>query len=126
MAERSAEVEEVVRAWLTSKQSGEAEGIRRSLSTYDGALAIGTEAQEWWAGPKFTEAHVGGGPFELTLEHVEAHREGSVGWAAVRARVGRGGDGEPTVRLSLVLVHEDGRWQVVQSHVSVPEPPSPA
>jgi ketosteroid isomerase-like protein len=125
VAERSVDVENVVRAWLRSKQSAEAEGIRRSLSTYDGALAVGTEDQEWWAGPNFTEAHVAGRPFELTLEHVEAHREGSVGWAAARARVGSGGDGETAVRLTLVLMQEAGRWQIVQTHVSVPEPPSP-
>jgi len=125
VVERSADVEEVVRAWLRSKQSADADGIRRSLSTYDGALAIGTEDQEWWAGPKFTEAHVAGGPFELTVGHVEAHREGSVGWAGARARVGWGEDGETAIRLTLVLMQEAGRWQIVQTHVSLPEPPSP-
>jgi ketosteroid isomerase-like protein len=123
MPERSPEVEQVVRVWLEAKQAGDAAAIRARLSDYGDALAIGTEASEWWAGAgDFAEAHVAGGAFAATLEHVEAHRHGAVAWAAVRAVIETGEAGGMPVRLTLVLVSQgDAGWRIVQSHVSVPD-----
>jgi hypothetical protein len=56
-----------------------------------------------------------------TLDHVEAHREGLLAWAAVRAVVETGEPGGLGIRLTLVLVSRDGAWQVVQSHASLAE-----
>jgi ketosteroid isomerase-like protein len=122
MPQRAPEVEQFVRDWLDAKQAGDAAGIRAALSDYDGVLAIGTEAAEWWCGgPAFADAHTAGGPFRATLDHVEAHREGLLAWAAVRAVVETGEPGGLGIRLTLVLVSRDGAWQVVQSHASLAE-----
>jgi ketosteroid isomerase-like protein len=55
------------------------------------------------------------------LESVEAHRDGSVAWAAVRGVIETGEPGGLPVRLTLVLAQESGsQWRVVQSHASTP------
>jgi hypothetical protein len=104
-----------------AKQPGDAAAIRAGLSAYHDALAIGTEAEEWWAGSAaFTDAHDATAPFSAAIEQVDAHRDGAVGWAAVRARV-RWDGGETPVRLTLVLIREDHGWRIVQSHASTPD-----
>ena len=123
MPEQSHEIEQVVREWLDAKQVADRAGIGARLSDYGGALAIGTDASEWWAGAgEFVEAHVAGRAFAADVEHVEAHRHGPVAWAAVRAVIETGEAGGLPVRLTLVLVSQgDADWRIVQSHVSVPD-----
>jgi ketosteroid isomerase-like protein len=116
------EVERVVREWLVAKQGADADGIRAALSTYDGVLAIGTDADEWWSGSKaFVAAHTSGAAFAADLQSVEAHRDGPIAWAAIRAVIQTGDPGGWPVRLTLVLAQNDaGEWRVVQSHASTP------
>jgi ketosteroid isomerase-like protein len=123
MPRRSPEVERVVRDWLVAKQAADGPAIREGLSGYEGAVAIGTDASEWWVGAAvFAEAHAAGGGFSATIKDVEAHEHGSVAWAAVRATVETGEPGGMAIRLTLVLVREDdGRWRVVHSHASAPD-----
>src|SRR5215210_5350085 len=122
MPERAPEVETVVREWLDAKQAADGAAVRAGLSEYVGALAIGTDASEWWAGSDaFTAAHVSGAPFSAVLEDVEAHRAGAVAWAAVRAVIDTGEPGGMPVRLTLILLRgKDGQWQIAHSHASVP------
>jgi hypothetical protein len=88
------EVERVVREWLVAKQGADADGIRAALSTYDGVLAIGTDADEWWSGSKaFVAAHTSGAAFAADLQSVEAHRDGPIAWAAIRAVIQTGDPG---------------------------------
>jgi ketosteroid isomerase-like protein len=120
MPVRDPDVEQLVHDWLVAKQMADAEGIGAVLGDYDGALAIGTEPGEWWSGLEaFNRAHVGGGTFSATVEHVEAHSEGHAAWAAARALVDFGAGDHVTVRLTLVLVRDGGDWRIVQSHASV-------
>ena len=122
MPGRCAEVEQFVRQWLAEKQAARLEGIADCLSSYDGALAIGTDRDEWWAGNgAFRSAHTSGGPFAAAVESVEAHSEGPVAWAAERAVIDTGEPGGLPVRLTLVLVSEQDGWRIVQSHASVPD-----
>ena len=101
MPERSPEVEQVVRDWLAAKRAADSEAIRASLAGHEGALAIGTDAGEWWSGAAaFGEAHAAGAPFTATLEDVDAHRHGSVAWAAVRGSVETGEPGGMPIRLT--------------------------
>ena len=117
MPERARDVEDVVREWLEAKQAGDDTGVARHLSAYKGALAVGTEAHEWFSGAdRFAEAHTGGGPFSATVEDLEAHHHGPVAWAAFAAMLGDGA----RIRVTLVLVEELDGWRVVQSHASAP------
>src|SRR3954467_14975035 len=114
MPERAPEVERVVREWLAAKQTADPPAIAATLSDYDGALAIGTDAGEWFSGsPAFAEAHTRGGPFSATIEHVEAHREGDVAWAAARVAIETGESSALGLRLSLVLAqNSSGEWRI--------------
>jgi ketosteroid isomerase-like protein len=121
MPEHAPEVEAVVRRWLAAKQAGDADGIGELLSLYPGALAIGTDVEEWWPGAEaFAGAHTATGPFAASVELVEAHREGPAAWAAVRAIIETGQPGGFPVRLTLVLVQAGDGWKIVQSHASTP------
>jgi ketosteroid isomerase-like protein len=121
--ERAPEVEDFVRDWLDAKQAGNGRRIGEGLSGYDGALAIGTDASEWWAGrDAFTEAHTATGPFAATITALEAHREGPVAWAVVRAAIETGDASPLSVRLTLVLVRHADSWRIVQSHASLGAP----
>jgi ketosteroid isomerase-like protein len=124
MPVRAPEVEDFVRQWLDAKRRGDGSQIGAALSDYDGVLAIGTDADEWISGARaFADVHTAGGPFSATIEHVEAHREGDVAWAAVRAKVAWA-ESSLTVRLSLVLLRDERGgvgWRIVQSHASVAE-----
>jgi hypothetical protein len=123
MAERSPEVEQMVRAWLAAKQAADDAAVRAGLSGYPGALAIGTDASEWWVGETaFADAHAGGQSFTAALDHVEAHRRGDVAWAAARAVIATGEPAGMPIRLTLVLEREgEGTWRIVQSHASLPD-----
>src|SRR5215216_4034811 len=117
MPERDPEVEQLVRAWLGEKQAARQDGVARRVSEYAGALAIGTDEDEWWSGTaEFRAAHVAGGPFTATVESVDAHRQDRVAWAAVRAIIDTGEPGGMPIRLTLVLIEEDDGWRIVQSH----------
>jgi ketosteroid isomerase-like protein len=122
MPVRAPEVEQVVRDWLVAKQAGDPEGIGATLSSYDGVLAIGTDAGEWFAGSaRFAEAHAPGAPFTAVFESVDAHRDGAIAWAAVRGAIQTGEPGGWPVRLTLVLAQDGaGDWRIVQSHASTP------
>jgi|SRR5437764_7200635 len=123
MAEPAPEVEQVVRDWLASKQLGDREATAALLSSYEGVLAVGTGAEEWFRGPdEFSDAHTSTGAFAAMIDSVEAHSSGSVAWAAVRVLVETGEPGGFPVRLTLVLTRDegDGDWRIVQSHASAP------
>ena len=110
-----------MRTWLDAKQTADVAGIARRLSAYKGTLAIGTEATERWSGADdFAQAHTTGGAFSASLNTLEAHVHGAVGWAAVDATIDTGEPGGIAIRLTLVLVQELDGWRVVQSHASVP------
>ena len=122
MPERAREVEEVIRTWLEAKQAADIEGIARHLSAYKGAVAVGSDAGEWFVGPdSFAAAHTSGGPFRASLNTVEAHHHGPVAWATVDATVETGEPEGTEIRLTLVLVEELDGWRIVQSHASTPD-----
>jgi class 3 adenylate cyclase len=62
----------------------------------------------------------GGYPFELVGE-IDAHVEGTVGWASFQAMFHTPEDDEPVpYRTTFVLHLEHGDWKIVQVHSSVP------
>ena len=59
-------------------------GISVRLSAYEGALAIGTDADECWSGhDRFVAAHTSGAAFTPVVESLEAHSDVSIAWAAM-------------------------------------------
>jgi ketosteroid isomerase-like protein len=55
----------------------------------------------------------------VLTHYVEVHVAGEVGWAEGRGRFTHPGGAERPARFTAVLLREDGRWRVVQSHASI-------
>jgi SnoaL-like domain len=89
------------------------------ISASPGTLAIGTDPDEWDEGDGAVRAHVQsfGDGARATLEEAKGYSKGDVGWGAARGYVEAGGARFP-VKLTVVVVCEDGGWKVVQSHAS--------
>jgi ketosteroid isomerase-like protein len=119
------DVRDSVLALLNAIANGDIATIDRLFSSQDEALVIGTDPEERWNGHaeivrvfKSQMEEMGGG-FPMSVSTVEAHAEGSVGWAAARP-VAQLPDGtQLPIRITGVLHREDGDWKVVQWHVSV-------
>ena len=106
--------------------TGDASRIDEFLSAEEEILGIGTDPREWWAGSEAfrqawntqpAEMHAAGLSFESG--DIEAFSEGSVGWFADRPTLKMpDGNGVP-MRLSGVCCQEDGKWKMVQFHLSI-------
>ena len=64
----------------------------------------------------------GGDDIQAVADDIDIHVQGDVAWAEGRGRFTRAGGGERPVRMTGVLVREDGQWKVVQSHASIGVP----
>lgn len=103
----------------------DADAVREMFSKNKHLLYIGTDPEEWWAGPDSAEimlrqnAELGG--IELRPGAPVAYSDGSVGWIADRLRVTLRTGAEIDVRLTLVLAVERGQWRIVHWHGSIGE-----
>jgi ketosteroid isomerase-like protein len=64
----------------------------------------------------------GGDGLRAVADDIDIHVQGDVAWAEGRGRFTSAGGGERPVRMTGVLIREDGQWKVVQSHASVGVP----
>ena len=120
--EQSEEIHRVIHRWMVANSEGDADAVLGRVSEHPGALAIGTDAEEWWRG---RETHavwrrqleeLGGMP--VTWDEIEAWEEGTVGWAASRMTM-LGPEESFEGRSTWVLHLERGEWRVVQVHWSI-------
>lgn len=127
MPERSPEIEQVLRDVVDAMASSDLDEVSRRTSRDPSAVAIGTDASEWGEG--FDEimrlfrasTPEGGSSVSAAVGDVAAFREGAVGWAAGRVYFEIEGSSVP-VRLTAVLLQEDGEWKAVQTHASIGVP----
>ena len=118
------EVRAVLDRMLAAQNAGDAERMRAMLSQRAGAH-IGTDAEEWWTSRQLVDgvaAAGGGDDIQAVTDDIDIHVQGDVAWAEGRGRFTRPGGGERAVRLTGVLIREDGQWKVVQSHASIGVP----
>ncbi|HET9720703.1 MAG TPA: nuclear transport factor 2 family protein [Solirubrobacteraceae bacterium] len=127
MAERSRELEQVLRASLDAMARGDMDEVARHTSRDECVISIGTDAREWAEGYEEIMGLVrGSGPQDelgvrASIDEVKAFTEGTVGWAASRGSFEIEGTRVP-VRVTAVLHQEDGQWRAVQSHASIGVP----
>jgi hypothetical protein len=123
--EKSEELRDFVLLYCQAITSGDTGFIERHMSRLNGLLVIGIDPHEWWTGYAATiEPYARQGlksPVGVTLaaSDPQAHREGSVGWAADRVRIRLPDGTEIPCRLTLVWHLEDGEWKIVQHHLSI-------
>ena len=119
--------EEVRAAWdevIDAQNSGDAQRLRRVLSRRAGAVHIGTDPGEWWTSADLVAAmgNLGDEGVRVVTDDIEVHLAGDVGWVEGHGHFTRPGGAERAARFTAVLVREDGRWQMVQSHSSIGVP----
>lgn len=119
------EVRRVIDATLEAQNAGDAGRLRSMLSERPDAVHIGTDAEEWETSKQVVDAVAaagGGDDIQAVADDIDIHIQGDVAWAEGRGRFTRAGGSERPVRMTCVLIRENGQWKVVQSHASIAVP----
>jgi ketosteroid isomerase-like protein len=119
------EVRKALDEMIEAQNAGDAERLRSMLSERPDAVHIGTDAEEWWTSKQVIDAAAaadGGDGIRVVADDTDIHVQGDIAWAEGRGCFTRADGAERPVRVTGVLVREDGRWKVVQSHASIGVP----
>jgi ketosteroid isomerase-like protein len=118
------QVRKVIDETLEAQNAGDAARLRSMLSERPDAVHIGTDAEEWDTSNQVVDAvpAAGGDDIQAVADEFDIHIQGDVAWAEGRGRFTRAGGGERPVRMTCVLIRENGQWKVVQSHASIGVP----
>lgn len=119
------EIRAVLDQLLQAQNAGDAERVRSMLSERPDAVHIGTDAEEWWTSKQVADAVAavaGGDGVQAVADDIDIHVQGDVAWAEGRGRFTNASGGERPLRLTGVLIREDGQWKVAQSHASIGVP----
>ena len=122
--ERSQAVEGVVRQMYELMRAGDGAAASALITDEDGALFVGTDAEEWWddtaaiRGAMQQQLEATGG-FDFVDMDPRGYRSGDVGWFGDQPSM-RFPDGSTVpMRMTGVAQLVDGSWQIVQAHLSV-------
>jgi adenylate cyclase len=107
--------------------AAEVESGLDAFSRHEGAVAMGSDPDEWWDDYNALRAlmtlqwqqfkDLGG--FSFATERISAWKEHSVGWIAARGQV-TVGSMEPVSSTCTLVVHEEGaHWRCVQFHLAI-------
>ena len=94
--EQYGELRELTRRFYEAVARGDEAFLKRLVSRREGALFIGTDANEWWEGSESflramrAQAEALGGNLHIVPGQLQAYREGTLGWVVDRG---------PTLRL---------------------------
>jgi uncharacterized protein (TIGR02246 family) len=119
------EIRAVLDQLLQAQNAGDAERVRSMFSERPDAVHIGTDAAEWWTSKEVADAvaaAAGGDGIKAVADDIAIHVQGDVAWAEGRGRFTNASGGERPLRLTGVLIREDGQWKVAQSHASIGVP----
>jgi uncharacterized protein (TIGR02246 family) len=119
------EIRAVFDQLLKAQNAGDAEWLRSMLSQRPDAVHIGTDAEEWWTSKQVADAvaaTAGGDDIQAVADDIDIHVQGDVAWAEGRGRFTNASGGERPLRMTGVLVREDGQWKIAQSHASIGVP----
>jgi ketosteroid isomerase-like protein len=119
------EVRKVIDATLEAQNAGDAARLRSMLSERPDAVHIGTDAGEWETSKQVVDAVAAAGgadDIQAVADDIDIHIQGDVAWAEGRGRFTRADGGERPVRMTCVLIRENGQWKVAQSHASIGVP----
>ena len=119
------EIRKLLDELIEAQNSGDAPRLRTMLSGRADAVHIGTDAGEWWSSGQLVDdvaAGSGEGDIRAVADDIDVHVQGDIAWVEGRGRFTRPDGAERPVRMTGVLVREDGQWKVVQSHASIGVP----
>lgn len=117
------DLKEFLRDWI-EKSHFELTEVEKRWSDQEGVLCILTAPQEWLEGhqailDKYKTALPGSRDYRVVVDHLDAYREGNVGWVAAQPVFFLSNGGQVPVRFTAVLHLQENRWKFVQYHVSV-------
>lgn len=120
--ERSTDVEAFAERMYELMRAGDGDTLA-ALIADEGALFVGTDAEEWWDTPEaskaaFREQMEASGGFDIHAGGVVGYVDGDVGWLADQP-VMRIGEHEMTMRMTGVVRRDGDGWAIVQGHLSV-------
>jgi ketosteroid isomerase-like protein len=120
------EIRKVIDEGTQALNAGDAVRLRTMLSLRPDAVHIGTAAEEWETSEQALDAIAleGGSDIQAVVDDIGIHVQGDTAWAEARGRFTRADGAERAVRVTYVLIREDGGWKVVQSHASIGVPNS--
>ena len=120
------EIRKVLDEMLEALNTGDAGRLRTVLSERPNAVHIGTDAEEWWTSKLLLDAAAvdvhGENDVRAVADDLDIHVHGDIAWIEGRGRFTRADGAERPVRMTGVLVREDGQWKVAQSHASIGVP----
>ena len=122
LAEEQRRVLDVIHEMLDAQELG---NVGRVLDTFAGsseAANMATDGVKWetsWEAAHAVTAVPGDG-LRLVAGHFDVHLQGGVAWAEGLGRISNQSGAERPVRMTCVLVREQGKWVIVQSHASLP------
>ena len=125
--DKSVEIENIVLVLYESMSKGDIGALEDMFSWQYGVLVIGSDPAEWWAGHEtilraFTTQLREAGAKQIQMGEIHAFVEGTVGWASELRTISQAKGKEMKVRHTFVFHLEDGKWKIVQLHVSIGVP----
>jgi uncharacterized protein (TIGR02246 family) len=119
------QVRAVIDEMVGALNAGDVGRIRSLLSERPDAVHIGTDASEWETSKEFVDAVAAAGTdsgIQAVVDDLSVHVLGDVAWAEGRGRFTNPDGAQRPVRVTGVLVREDGGWKVAQQHSSIGVP----
>lgn len=123
----SPELQAVCRRWMNALAQNDTATLANLYSRSAAATYLGTDNEEFWVGREvaiavsrhWAEIAKNLGVVSVEIAEIDAHENGTTGWALVRSDVAFTGLGPFPFRTTLVFVMEDGTWRIAQLHNSV-------
>jgi hypothetical protein len=123
---KSNELRNFVLSGYKAMRNGDVGWWERHLSQREGALMIGTDPDEWWAGYavilQAVKPQVEGMAGSIIEGDPQAYVEGTVGWYADSIEWKLPNGVVVSARVTGVCTKEDGEWKFLQSHFSIGVP----
>jgi ketosteroid isomerase-like protein len=121
LSEEERHILAVIYELLDAQEASNVGRMRATLSDCPEAAHMATDGLRWETSNEAANTVTATPPgLRLMADHFDVHLHGDVAWAEGLGRIiNPSGDQRP-VRISGVLVREQGRWMIVQSHASLP------
>ncbi len=120
------ELADVIRRFYEAFATRDIDAVERMGSDDEGAVAIGTDPDEWWEGGRVIKAQLReqleGAELTVKPGNPRIGQTGDVGWFADRPAFVTPDGHEIPCRLTGILRREHGEWKLVQSHASLGVP----
>lgn len=124
---RSSDIENLMHESAAALERSDLAWVEEHTSRADGTVAIGTDPDEYARDfdtimQLMRDSTLDAEPqIRIVIDDVRGYEDGDVGWSDATARFEHDGTSVP-VRITDVLLREDGVWRSVQTHASIGVP----